>query len=429
MTPLEPLAPDQRAVVSLVLQQGRSPTTRSPRCWASRSTAVQARAHAGLAALAPANGLPAEITGPLADYLLGQQAARDADATRGLLAESAPARGWAAGVAARSRTSPPGRLPAIPGATRRGRRAEPAAAAAGAGAGARRPAPARRRPRRPRPPTPRPPPAEPPGGRRRRAPRASRLGGVLLIARRAGASWASSSSSCWAATTTSPAAERATAAATATATPTAAARRPQVADEIALRAAGGGDAEGADDRLPAGRRARSSRCRPQNLPDGAAKPYAVWLQEGGKRRAGSASPTRRRTARSPCRGPSADLADGVPAALRDLRHRRRLAGDHGVGRRSRRASCSAASCPAAAARPRSSFPGFMIPAGSQCALTARSSCEVGLPSPTHGAWSRPTAWWWVIVAPAAAIASLAARFAARHWPAGSSRSCAASTVK
>ncbi len=44
-------------------------------------------------------------------------------------------------------------------------------------------------------------------------------------------------------------------------------------------------------------------------------------------------------------------------------------------------------------------------------------------------WSRPTAWWWVIVAPAAAIASPAARLARSHWPAGSSRSRAARTVK
>ena len=40
---------------------------------------------------------------------------------------------------------------------------------------------------------------------------------------------------------------------------------------------------------------------------------------------------------------------------------------------------------------------------------------------SHARWSRPTAWWWVIVAPAAAIASPAARLAARHCPAGSSR--------
>ena len=98
MASLEPLAPDQRAVVSLVLQQGRS-YDEIAALLGIPPEAVRARAHAGLAALAPANGLPEEITGPLADYLLGQQPPRDAEATRGLLAESAPARGWAAGVA------------------------------------------------------------------------------------------------------------------------------------------------------------------------------------------------------------------------------------------------------------------------------------------------------------------------------------------
>ena len=43
-------------------------------------------------------------------------------------------------------------------------------------------------------------------------------------------------------------------------------------------------------------------------------------------------------------------------------------------------------------------------------------------------WSVPTPWWWVIVAPTVAIASLAAAFAARHCRAGSPR-LAAITVK
>ena len=63
----------------------------------------------------------------------------------------------------------------------------------------------------------------------------------------------------------------------------------------------------------------------------------------------------------------------------------------------------------------SSLPGFMIPAGSQRSLTARRASR---PTPTsasiQGAWSRPTAWWWVSVPPAASRASVAAAFAARH---------------
>jgi Asp-tRNA(Asn)/Glu-tRNA(Gln) amidotransferase A subunit family amidase len=99
MSPLDPLAPDQRAVVALVLQQGRS-YDEIAAMLGIPVDAVRARAHGGLADLVPENGLPREITGPLADYLLGQQPERDAEATRGLLAESAPAREWAAGVAA-----------------------------------------------------------------------------------------------------------------------------------------------------------------------------------------------------------------------------------------------------------------------------------------------------------------------------------------
>ena len=57
--------------------------------------------------------------------------------------------------------------------------------------------------------------------------------------------------------------------------------------------------------------------------------------------------------------------------------------------------------------------------------------ELGLDRPQHPhpdradlglqplRWSVPTAWWWVIVAPWATIASLAARLAARHCASGS----------
>src|SRR5829696_4574462 len=113
MTSLEPLAPDQRAVVSLVLQQGRS-YDEIASVLGIAPDAVRARAHAGLAALAPATALPPEITAPIADYLLGQQSPRDAEATRGLLEESAPARGWADGVADRLSGIGAGPLPEIP---------------------------------------------------------------------------------------------------------------------------------------------------------------------------------------------------------------------------------------------------------------------------------------------------------------------------
>ena len=61
MAPLEPLAPDQRAVVSLVLQQGRS-YDEIAALLGIDAGAVRVRAQAGLAALHPGNGLPGEIT-------------------------------------------------------------------------------------------------------------------------------------------------------------------------------------------------------------------------------------------------------------------------------------------------------------------------------------------------------------------------------
>ena len=113
MSALDPLAPDQRAVVSLVLQQGRS-YEQIAALLGMPAEAVRARAQAGLAALAPDDGLPGEIAGPLADYLLGQQQPGDAEATRGLLSESPRARDWATAVSTRLADATPNGLPPIP---------------------------------------------------------------------------------------------------------------------------------------------------------------------------------------------------------------------------------------------------------------------------------------------------------------------------
>jgi len=224
MSPLEPLAPDERAVVALVLQQGRSyeeiaALLRMP------ADAVRTRAQAGIASLARDNGLPAEITGPLADYLLGQQPARDAEATRGLLAESAAARVWAADVAARLEDVAPGGLPEIPaGPPGDGAPSAPAAA---------KPAAPRPRPIRD---------ASPPAAGDA-PPAASRLGGVVLIAAVLAVvavvlylvlSGGDDPGDEQAAASPTPAAS-------ATPTPTA---TPQVADTIPLRPAAGGKAKG-----------------------------------------------------------------------------------------------------------------------------------------------------------------------------------------
>jgi Sigma-70, region 4 len=173
MSSLEPLAPDQRAVVALVLQQGRS-YDEIAALLGMPADAVRARAQAGLASLARDNGLPGEVTGPLADYLLGQQGPSDAEATRGLLADSAPARAWATDVAERLADVAPNGLPEIPGGEPSrppSGAGEPSRPSSGAG-GAAPPGPRPRPVREPAPPT---PIGDSP-------PAASRLGGALLIA-------------------------------------------------------------------------------------------------------------------------------------------------------------------------------------------------------------------------------------------------------
>jgi hypothetical protein len=296
MSPLEPLAPDQRAVVALVLQQGRS-YDEIAALLGIPVDAVRARAQAGLAALAPGNGLPGEITAPLADYLLGQQPAADAESTRGLLAESAPARAWASDVAGRLAAVAKSPLPEIPAG-------EPV------------PAPRKRVAKRatddeasPAPtmenasPASADSPAAPPPGPRPRpvreagdddgapAPASSKLGGVLLIAAviavvgvvlfvvlRGGDDNAPSASSDTPAATATP-----------TATPTA---QPQVADEIRLRAVSGGKAKGTMTVYLQGEQLLFA-LQGEDLPastDNAA--YAVWLTGPGDkaRRLGFTNP-------------------------------------------------------------------------------------------------------------------------------------------
>src|SRR3954469_1984711 len=114
MSRLDALPPDQRAVVALLLQQGRSYDDIA-KLLGMPVSAVRSRAYAGLAGLGPDSGLPPEVTGLLADYLLGQQSAEHGEATRGLLAESASAQAWAAEVSRALGPEAPGGLPEVPG--------------------------------------------------------------------------------------------------------------------------------------------------------------------------------------------------------------------------------------------------------------------------------------------------------------------------
>ncbi|MDE3131301.1 MAG: RNA polymerase subunit sigma-24, partial [Acidobacteriota bacterium] len=71
MSPLETLAPDQRAVLQLVLQRGRSYDQIAAMLSIGRE-AVRQRAHDALDALTPASGRAGPGRALVADYLLGQ---------------------------------------------------------------------------------------------------------------------------------------------------------------------------------------------------------------------------------------------------------------------------------------------------------------------------------------------------------------------
>ena len=111
MTPLDTLAPDQRAVLELVLRQGRSYGELSELLGIPERD-VRARADAGVRALAgdPVAGVDSSR---IADWLLGQQRDADAERTRSAVARSAESREWAAAAAERL-SELGGAMPAVP---------------------------------------------------------------------------------------------------------------------------------------------------------------------------------------------------------------------------------------------------------------------------------------------------------------------------
>jgi Sigma-70, region 4 len=176
MTPLDLLAPDQRAVLELVLRQDRSYGELSELLGIPERQ-VRERADAALRSLAGAPDGDVD-TGRIGDWLLGQQTERAASATRTQLERSEPARAWAARAAERLREVGGERVPAVP---------EAGVAATGAAPVAPRPRPLRGDPApRPRPARgAAPAPAGAGGGSSAPGPLAvagsSRLGGALLI--------------------------------------------------------------------------------------------------------------------------------------------------------------------------------------------------------------------------------------------------------
>jgi hypothetical protein len=155
MSPVDTLEASQRAVLQLVLQQGKG-YGEIAELLGLDADAVRTRAHGALQALGPrAAGLTAARRAEAADYLLGQQSESQAQATRAHLAGSAAARAWARAVAGELRSLADVDLPPIPDGAAARVETEAASGAEADGG----------EPLRPRP------------GR----PRSSRVGGIVLL--------------------------------------------------------------------------------------------------------------------------------------------------------------------------------------------------------------------------------------------------------
>lgn len=193
MSPLQALAPDQRAILELLLRQGRSYDELSEMLGLPED-GVRSRAHAALAALAPDRPAPVGEDGAVADWILGQQDGEEAGRTSASIARMPAWRAWAVEVTDRLAEVDGAEVPEVPDAEESGSRASGAvsdgkgrrrprpvreAAAAGAGAAAAGAAASRRRPAR-EPVRAAEPAAAGSGSSSLRLP-SSRLGGALLI--------------------------------------------------------------------------------------------------------------------------------------------------------------------------------------------------------------------------------------------------------
>jgi hypothetical protein len=112
---LDSLPPDQRAVLTLVLGQGKTYDELAALLKIDRE-AVRSRARAAVEALGPSDGEkpPIDRRGAIADYLLGQQPVSQRAATRARLESSPGDRAWARVVAAELRQLARDGLPEIP---------------------------------------------------------------------------------------------------------------------------------------------------------------------------------------------------------------------------------------------------------------------------------------------------------------------------
>jgi hypothetical protein len=139
MATFDQLSPEQRAIVELVLQQGKTYPELAEMLGIPESR-VRELARDALVELAPVSvrGVEVDWRGQLADYVLGQQSGPEATATKGHLRRSEAARSWARSLLdSLEQLYANGSVPAIPEGERgRAKRppAEPSVApAAGAG--------------------------------------------------------------------------------------------------------------------------------------------------------------------------------------------------------------------------------------------------------------------------------------------------------
>jgi hypothetical protein len=174
MRGLETLPPDQRAVLQLILRQGRGYADLAGLLKIDVA-AVRDRALAGIEALGGPEGaaLAAEERARIADYLLGQQDDAQRIVTLAELESSAAASSWARALHERIAPLASGPLPAVPAAP--SANGTPPAPTAALPTPEPAPAPAASPPP--------PPPAAPPRpSAGRPGPRPSRLGGAILLA-------------------------------------------------------------------------------------------------------------------------------------------------------------------------------------------------------------------------------------------------------
>jgi hypothetical protein len=174
MSSFDSLPPDQRAVLQLVLGQGRTYEDLAGML-GIEPLAVRARAVGAAEALGPDAGrLAPERRAEIVDFLLAQGTAGQRQATREYLAASAGGRAWARAVAGELRPLGLGELPEIPDESD-----QPEAEPPGEPAAAAPPRPARARRREPTNALDEPAAAPPPV---RERPSSSRIGGALLLA-------------------------------------------------------------------------------------------------------------------------------------------------------------------------------------------------------------------------------------------------------